>query len=76
MRRAKQAQDPATTLALLKLNSVIAPGSVNTQFGDGGTKDRSRMIQPADVAEVVAMLVTQASNSFVSEVLLRPTVKP
>jgi 3-oxoacyl-[acyl-carrier protein] reductase len=56
--------------------SVIAPGSVNTQFGDGGTKDRSRMIQPADVAEVVAMLVTQASNSFVSEVLLRPTVKP
>jgi NAD(P)-dependent dehydrogenase (short-subunit alcohol dehydrogenase family) len=57
--------------------SVIAPGSVNTHFGDaGGGKDRSRMVQPADVAEVVAMLVTQASTSFVSEVLLRPTVKP
>ena len=34
------------------------------------------MIQPGDVAEVVAMLVTQAPTSFVSEVLLRPTIKP
>jgi 3-oxoacyl-[acyl-carrier protein] reductase len=57
--------------------SVIAPGSVNTQFDAGkDSKDRSRMIQPADVAEVVAMLVTQSHTSFVSEVLLRPTTKP
>jgi NADP-dependent 3-hydroxy acid dehydrogenase YdfG len=57
--------------------SVIAPGSVNTSFGAAGsTKDRTRMIQPSDVAEVVAMLVTQSANSFVSEVLLRPTMKP
>ena len=57
--------------------SVIAPGSVNTHFGGGGgTKDRTRMIQPDDVAQVVAMLVTQAPTSFVSEVLLRPTMKP
>jgi NAD(P)-dependent dehydrogenase (short-subunit alcohol dehydrogenase family) len=57
--------------------SVIAPGSVNTHFGGGGsTKDPSRMIQPDDVAQVVAMLVTQAPTSFVSEVLLRPTMKP
>jgi 3-oxoacyl-[acyl-carrier protein] reductase len=56
--------------------SVIAPGSTDTHFGDGGTKDRSKMIQPEDVAEVVAMLVTQAPTSFVSEVLLRPTMKP
>jgi 3-oxoacyl-[acyl-carrier protein] reductase len=57
--------------------SVIAPGSVNTHFGSAGTtKDRSRMVQPGDVAQVVAMLVTQAPNSFVSEVLLRPTLKP
>jgi 3-oxoacyl-[acyl-carrier protein] reductase len=55
--------------------SVIAPGSVNTSFGSGG-KDPRRMIQPADVAQVVAMLVTQAPTSFVSEVLLRPTMKP
>ena len=57
--------------------SVIAPGSVNTHFGGPrGAKDPSRMIQPDDVAQVVAMLVTQAPTSFVSEVLLRPTMKP
>jgi 3-oxoacyl-[acyl-carrier protein] reductase len=57
--------------------SVIAPGSVNTHFGGGGsTKDPTRMIQPDDVAQVVEMLVTQAPTSFVSEVLLRPTMKP
>jgi 3-oxoacyl-[acyl-carrier protein] reductase len=57
--------------------SVIAPGSVNTKFGSGtSAKDPTRMVQPKDVAEVVAMLVTQASTSFVSEVLLRPTMKP
>jgi 3-oxoacyl-[acyl-carrier protein] reductase len=57
--------------------SVIAPGSVNTHFGGGGsTKDPTRMIQPEDIARVVAMLVTQAPTSFVSEVLLRPTMKP
>ncbi|MGB8536171.1 MAG: SDR family oxidoreductase [Acidobacteriaceae bacterium] len=57
--------------------SVIAPGSVNTHFGGGGsTKDPTRMIQPGDVAQVVAMLVTQAPTSFISEVLLRPTMKP
>jgi 3-oxoacyl-[acyl-carrier protein] reductase len=57
--------------------SVIAPGSVNTDFGgSGSTKDRTRLVQPGDVAQVVAMLVTQAPHSFVSEVLLRPTMKP
>ena len=65
--------------------SVIAPGSVNTEFGSksgtkneksGSTKDRTKMIQPDDVARVVASLVQQAPTSFVSEVLLRPTMKP
>ena len=56
--------------------SVIAPGSVNTSFGGGSRgKDPDRKIQPEDVANVVAMLVTQRPQSFVSEVLLRPTFK-
>jgi NAD(P)-dependent dehydrogenase (short-subunit alcohol dehydrogenase family) len=55
--------------------SVVAPGSVNTDFG-GSNTDNPRKIQPADVAHIVAMLVTQAPQSFVSEVLLRPTQKP
>jgi NAD(P)-dependent dehydrogenase (short-subunit alcohol dehydrogenase family) len=57
--------------------SVIAPGSVNTSFGSpGSSKDPKRMIQPEDVAQVVATLVTQSPTSFISEVLLRPTTKP
>jgi 3-oxoacyl-[acyl-carrier protein] reductase len=55
--------------------SVVAPGSVNTGFGrNQGSSDRK--VQPTDVAKVVAMLVMQAPQSFVSEVLLRPTQKP
>jgi 3-oxoacyl-[acyl-carrier protein] reductase len=57
--------------------SVIAPGSVNTHFGDeNSTKNRNKMIQPDDVAQAVSMLVTQSETSFVSEILLRPTTKP
>ena len=58
--------------------SVIAPGSINTHFGGGHSpaKDPAKMLQPGDVAEVVASLVTQSPQSFISEVLLRPTQKP
>jgi NAD(P)-dependent dehydrogenase (short-subunit alcohol dehydrogenase family) len=58
--------------------SVVAPGSVNTGFSGfrGGKKDFSKMIQPADVAHAVAALVTQSPTSFMSEILLRPTMKP
>ncbi len=55
--------------------SVVAPGSVNTGFGRSG-RNSDKKIQPEDVARVVAMLVTQSPQSFVSEVLLRPTQKP
>jgi 3-oxoacyl-[acyl-carrier protein] reductase len=55
--------------------SVIAPGSVDTGFSVSN-KDLAKKIQPQDVARIVAMLVTQAPQSFVSEVLLRPTQKP
>jgi 3-oxoacyl-[acyl-carrier protein] reductase len=58
--------------------SVVAPGSVNTGFGRGGgdAEKAKRKIQPEDVAKVVDMLVKQAPQSFVSEVLMRPTTKP
>jgi NAD(P)-dependent dehydrogenase (short-subunit alcohol dehydrogenase family) len=54
--------------------SVVAPGSVNTGFSTSN-KNGDKKIQPDDVARVVAMLVTQAPQSFISEVLLRPTQK-
>jgi 3-oxoacyl-[acyl-carrier protein] reductase len=55
--------------------SAIAPGSVNTGFGSS-TKEGSWKIQPDDIANIVAMLVTQSPQSFMSEVLVRPARKP
>jgi 3-oxoacyl-[acyl-carrier protein] reductase len=56
--------------------SVVCPGSVDTELSPHTGKDPAKMLRPEDVAHVVAMLVTQAPQSFVSEVLLRPTQKP
>jgi NADP-dependent 3-hydroxy acid dehydrogenase YdfG len=57
--------------------SVICPGSVATDFGSPASKKNpQKMLQPDDIAHAVAMLVTQAPQSFISEVLIRPTQKP
>lgn len=56
--------------------SVVCPGSVDTELSPHAGKDKTKMLQPQDVAHAVAMLVTQAPQSFVSEILLRPTQKP
>ena len=56
--------------------SVICPGSVDTEFNPHTGKDAEKMLQPSDVAHAVAMIVTQAPQSFASEILLRPTQKP
>jgi short-subunit dehydrogenase len=56
--------------------SVICPGSVNTEFSPHPGKNPEKMLQPEDVAHAVSMIVTQAQQSFASEILLRPTQKP
>jgi 3-oxoacyl-[acyl-carrier protein] reductase len=56
--------------------SVICPGSTQTDLSPHVGKDPSRMLQPDDIAHVVEMLVTQSPQSFASEVILRPTLKP
>jgi NADP-dependent 3-hydroxy acid dehydrogenase YdfG len=56
--------------------SVVCPGSVDTELSPHEGKNASKMLKPDDVAHVVGMLVTQAPQSFVSEVLIRPTQKP
>jgi len=56
--------------------AVVCPGSTHTDLTPHEGKDASRMLQPADVAHAVAMLVTQSPQSFASEILLRPTMKP
>ena len=56
--------------------SVICPGSVHTELSPHAGKDPAKMLQSEDVAHVVEMLVTQSPQSFASEILLRPTLKP
>ena len=58
--------------------SVICPGSTDTGFSPQETsgKRRDRMLQPADVAHAARMIVTQEPNSFISEIIMRPTQKP
>jgi NAD(P)-dependent dehydrogenase (short-subunit alcohol dehydrogenase family) len=56
--------------------AAICPGSTETALGPHTGKDVKKMLRPDDVAHAVAMLVTQAPQSFVSEILIRPTQKP
>jgi len=56
--------------------AIICPGSTYTELSPHEGKDPGKMLQPDDVAHVVAMLVTQSPQSFASEVILRPTQKP
>jgi len=56
--------------------SVVCPGSVATDFSSRGSKDISKVLAPQDVAHVVAMIVTQGPQSFLSEIHVRPLRKP
>jgi NAD(P)-dependent dehydrogenase (short-subunit alcohol dehydrogenase family) len=56
--------------------SVICPGSTNTEFSSHPGANPEKMLQASDVAHAVAMIVTQSPQSFMSEILLRPTQKP
>ena len=58
--------------------SAVCPGSTNTTFSpkEAEGKSRERMLQPEDVALAVRMLLAQEANSFISEVVMRPTRKP
>ena len=56
--------------------AAICPGSVATEFSSHPGKKMDNILQPEDVAHAVAMVLTEAPQSFISEVLLRPTKKP
>jgi 3-oxoacyl-[acyl-carrier protein] reductase len=57
----------------IRVSSVL-PGSVATEFGQR-VKDPGKALAPEDVAHAVAMLLTQTTQSFISEVQLRPLRK-
>jgi len=59
--------------------SVVCPGSTDTSFSQDPNREgkvRGKMLAPSDVAYAVRTLVTQEPNSFISEIVLRPTQKP
>jgi NADP-dependent 3-hydroxy acid dehydrogenase YdfG len=56
--------------------SAVCPGSVATEFSPHAGKATEKMLQPDDVAHAVEMILTEAPQSFISEVVLRPTQKP
>jgi 3-oxoacyl-[acyl-carrier protein] reductase len=56
--------------------SAICPGSVATEFGPHTGKDVNKMLKAEDVTHAVELLVTQAPQSFISEISMRPAQKP
>jgi 3-oxoacyl-[acyl-carrier protein] reductase len=54
---------------------TICPGSVNTNFGDK-EKDEPYIVQPEDVSETVIFALTMPNRVNVSEIDIRPTIKP
>ncbi|MGB6875875.1 MAG: SDR family NAD(P)-dependent oxidoreductase [Candidatus Acidiferrales bacterium] len=56
--------------------TAICPGSVATEFGHPSSKNAEKMLQPHDIAHAVEMVITAEPQSFISEVVMRPTQKP
>lgn len=56
--------------------TAVCPGSVATEFGHPSSKNVHKMLQPHDVAHAVEMVITAEPQSFISEVVMRPTQKP
>lgn len=54
---------------------TISPGSVNTHFAEK-EKNEPQIIQPHDVAETVLFALTMPNRVNVSEIDIRPTIKP
>lgn len=54
---------------------TVCPGSVNTRFADNDI-DRPGIIQPDDVAHTVVFALTMPNRVNVSEIDIRPTIKP
>lgn len=54
---------------------TICPGSVNTNFADK-ERNEPQIIQPEDVAETVLFALKMPNRINVSEIDIRPTIKP
>jgi NAD(P)-dependent dehydrogenase (short-subunit alcohol dehydrogenase family) len=52
--------------------SVLAPGSVNTQFGSSPRGEGSWMLQPADIAATIVELLKARDGAHLSRIEMRP----
>jgi 3-oxoacyl-[acyl-carrier protein] reductase len=55
--------------------SVVCPGSVATEFGGKLAANKPNALRAEDVAHAVETIVTQAPNSFISQLQIRPLRK-
>jgi NADP-dependent 3-hydroxy acid dehydrogenase YdfG len=55
--------------------SSVCPGSVATEFSGKSPQQKPHALHAEDVAHAVAAIVTQAPNSFISQVQIRPLRK-
>jgi short-subunit dehydrogenase len=56
--------------------SLVCPGSTDSGWSHYHAKDQEKMLRPSDIAHVVGTIVTESPQSFISEVIVRPTRKP
>jgi short-subunit dehydrogenase len=52
--------------------ATINPGSVNTPWFDGKDVDRTKMLNPIDVAKAVRLIIDQGNTSNIDHILLLP----
>ena len=55
--------------------SSVCPGSVATEFSGKSAQQKPHALRAEDVAHAVATIVTQAPNSFISQLQIRPLRK-
>jgi NAD(P)-dependent dehydrogenase (short-subunit alcohol dehydrogenase family) len=55
--------------------SSVCPGSVATEFSGKSAAQKPNALQASDVAHAVETIVTQAANSFISQLQIRPLRK-
>ena len=52
--------------------ATINPGSVDTPWFDGREVDRTKMLQPHDVAAAAKLILEQSATSDIDMILLNP----
>ena len=75
----KAALDHLTACLMLEVRqqgvkvTTIAPGSVDTTFGDTTSRDASWMLRGEDIAETIVSLLTMRDEAHASRVEMRPS---